>query len=363
MIRIGASGDGTESVMLLRDAVLATALAGLLAGCSGLRGQRPSAPAAANETTAEGPLSARIKAALRPIAESTGLAKSSKTIPDNPPALYIPGSAVSARMNAVNATPVSSTATAASEPEPETTLPALTPAAAPFSDHPLQALADRATARWAGVDAYACRIRRREAIGGQPRPEELMVAKFRKAPYSVYLQFLGPEAKGREVVYVQGQHGNLIHTLTAAGDIPLVPGGTRFKIAPDSLLVKNKTRHPITEAGVGALVESFAKVAHAAEQGDPRVGVVKYLGQAKRTEFEDKVEVVLHNIPPGWDPLLSGGGKRLWCFDPQHGLPMLIVTYDHADHEVEYYCHDRFEFSGHFGDDEFNPDKLWGKKK
>ena len=28
-----------------------------------------------------------------------------------------------------------------------------------------------AAARWAGIDAYACRIRRREVIGGQPRPD------------------------------------------------------------------------------------------------------------------------------------------------------------------------------------------------
>ncbi len=334
-------------MVLSRNAALVVVLASLLAGCTPLRNQRNSSSAA-------------------PAAKATADKKSAATtlaqaLPANPAALYIPGSAGAPPTKAINAMPVSLSAPALAETE--TTLPPLTPTDAASSDHPLQVLADRAAARWASLDAYACRIRRREAIAGQPKPEELMVAKFRKEPYSVYFQFLGPEAKGREVVYVQGQHGNLIHTLTAAGDIPLVPGGSRFKIAPDSLLVKNKTRYPITEAGVGPLVERFGKLVQAVERGDARAGTVKYLGQAKRTEFEHKVEVVLHTIPPGWETQLSLGGKRLWCFDPGHGLPVLIVTYDDANREVEYYCHDRFEFPEHFRDDEFNPEKLWPQKK
>jgi hypothetical protein len=42
-------------------------------------------------------------------------------------------------------------------------------------------------------------------------------------------------------------------------------------------------------------------------------------------------------------------------------LPVLIVTHDDTSREVEYYCHDRFEFSDRFTDDDFNPDKLWAK--
>lgn len=337
-------------MVLLRNLCLGLTLAVALAGCSTWRWCR-SACTLPGATPPETPSPKMPRAEPTTVKAAPGLA---------PPGLYIPGSAVAAS----SSKPRVDTLTSLPKPTPPeaettTTLPPLTPSDPSASENPLRALAQRSAARWANVDSYACRIRRREAIAGQPRPEELLVAKFRKEPYSVYFQWLGPEAKGREVVYVQGQHGNLIHTLTAKGDVLLVSAGTRFKVAPDSLLVKNKSRYAITEAGVGPLVERFGKLVAALDQGDPRAGTVKYLGQAKRTEFENKVEVVVHEVQPGWEPQLPKGGKRLWCFDADHGLPVLIVTYDEANREVEYYCHDRFEFGGRHGDDDFNPDKLW----
>lgn len=327
-----------------RGVCIAVFLAGTLAGCSELRWHRGAdAAPVASKTTAE---------------KLPTVAASITTPPEYFPALYIPGSvqpSLSPSENFVTLPLRAPTHVDAETPLPP---PPSEPAAA---ENPLHALHRKAALKWAQLDSYACRIRRREAIAGQPRPEEVIAAKFRKAPFSAYFQWLGPEAKGREVVYVQGQHGNLIHTLTAPGDIFLVAGGTRFKIAPDSLLVKNKSRYPITEAGVGSLIDRFGQLAQALERGEPRAGSAKYLGQLKRKEYETKVEAVLQSIAPGWEALLPGGGQRLWCFDPEHNLPVLIVTHDDVGREVEYYCHDRFEFPSRYPDDDFNPDKLWAK--
>jgi len=333
---------------VVRSAWMAVVLAGTLVGCSPLRWHRGTASA----TAASRP------AIDYPIAATTP--------PEAAPALCIPGpapetgSAASAQAS-VSKSEAIATLQTPSGVDTATTLPALTPSEPAAAENPLLALHRRAAHKWSQIDTYACRIRRREAIGGQPRPEEVIAAKFRKEPFSAYFQWLGPEAKGREVVYVQGGHGNLIHTLTAPGDIFLVAGGTRFKIAPDSMLVKNKSRYPITDAGVGALIDRFGHLVQALERGEPRTGSAKYLGQLKRKEYEHKVEAVLQSIAPGAERLLPGGGQRLWCFDPEHALPVLIVTHDEMSREVEYYCHDRFEFSGRFTDDDFNPDKLWAK--
>ena len=335
-----------------RNLGLALFLAASVAGCSELRWCRfccnLSAPAPVDETAPK-------KMPLAPV--------TAKSPPNYAPALYIPGSAeVPAKVAPVQTTPGQLTS---DRPQAGaavvTTLPPLTPADPGASDTPLQAVQRKAATKWASLEAYACRMRRREVVAGQPRPEELIEAKFRKEPYSVSLKWIGPEAKGREVIYVQGQHGNLIHTITASGDIFLVPGGSRFKVAPDSLLVRNKSRYSITEAGVGALIERFGKVVEGVERNDPRTGTLKHLGQLKRKEFEEKVEVVLQSIPAGLEPLLPAGGQRLWCFDPEHGLPVLIVTHDDTNREVEYYCHDRFEFPARYSDGVFNPDNL-GKK-
>jgi hypothetical protein len=213
------------------------------------------------------------------------------------------------------------------------------------------------------MDCYTMQIRRREVVGDRARPEELVFVKVRQEPWSVYFKWLGPEAKGREVVYLKGRPGNEIHTLTAAGDVPLIGAGKRFSISADSTLVKSKSRYPIQNAGLGTTIRSFGDLLEKVEKGDPHASPLKYLGATTRPEFAQPVEGIEQIIPPDCDPLLSGGGRRWWYFDTALGLPVLIITRDASDREVEYYCHDQIRFPVRLGDDDFDPDKLWRQKK
>jgi hypothetical protein len=209
------------------------------------------------------------------------------------------------------------------------------------------------------IDSYIVRFRRRELVGARMGPEEIMLLKFRKQPWSVYFKWLGNEGKGREVVYVKGRYGNLIHTKTAAGDVPFMPGGKRMSVAPDSMLVRSKSRHPITEAGIGTVIAQLGGLVELAEHADPRLGGAKYLGLVRRKEFADPVEAVLHVIPAGMEQGLPRGGRRFYYFDTKMRFPVLIITLDENQQEVEYYCYDRFLFPGRLSDDDFNPDILW----
>lgn len=225
---------------------------------------------------------------------------------------------------------------------------------------PLRQLYQRAADRYVGIDSYIVRLRRREQVGGQDKPEETLLVKFRKVPWSVYFKWLGKEGQGREAVYVQGQYENKIHTLLAAGDMPLVPAGKQLALPPDSVLVRGRSRHDIKEAGVGALVERFGQaVAYRDRNGK---GMLRYLGPQKRPESETPLEAVEQTIPAGAEEALPQGGRRCWYFDPVGGLPTLVVTQDKTDHEVEYYCYDRLETPVNLDDDDFNPEKLWKKK-
>ncbi len=134
------------------------------------------------------------------------------------------------------------------------------PAEASSSLAPMRELYQKAAQKHAGMDSYTLRLRRREVVGNQSRPEEVLLFKFRKEPWSVYFKWLGNEGKGREVVYVKGRYDNALHTLTAAGDIPLLPAGRHIKVAPEGVLVKSKSRYPITEAGLGGLIERFGRL-------------------------------------------------------------------------------------------------------
>jgi hypothetical protein len=213
------------------------------------------------------------------------------------------------------------------------------------------------------MDSYIMRLKRREVVQGRRKPEEIILVKFRKEPFSVYLKWLGNEAKDREVIYVKGRYDNLIHTKVAAGDILLMPAGKRFSLPPDSILTRSNSRHPITNAGLGHLVDQFGELVAAASRHDPRLGTIKYLGVLNRPEFDTPVEGVIQMLVPGNDPLLPGGGRHLWFFDTKSHLPVLLISHDERQQEVEYYCHDRIMFPVGLVDDDFDPDKLWGKQR
>jgi hypothetical protein len=213
--------------------------------------------------------------------------------------------------------------------------------------------------RYAAIDSYIVRLRRREQVNGKDHPEELMYFRFRKQPWSVYFKWLGPEGTGREVIFVKGRYDNKILTRLAAGDMPFAPAGKRIALAPDNPLVRSSSRHSIEEAGLGVLIDKFGRLVDAEEKGDHRAGTVKYQGLSKRPEFPSAIEAAEQTIAPGIEPSLALGGRRLWFFDPVAKLPVLMLTYDHAGHEVEYYCYDRFQFPVRLDDADFDPDRLW----
>jgi hypothetical protein len=222
-------------------------------------------------------------------------------------------------------------------------------------------LLEQAKTRCATLDSYIVRLTRREQVKGKANPEEILLFKFRKQPFSVHFKWLGETAKGREVIYVKGRYDDKIHTKLAAGDAPLIPAGTRWAVSPDSALARSASRHPITDAGICHCVESLAALLNAQERGDRRHGTITAIAPQRRPEFKQPVETLERVIPPGVEPELPRGGRRILCFDPDWQLPMLVVTYDETGREVEYYRYDRLQAPLNLDEDDFNPDKQWAK--
>jgi hypothetical protein len=222
-------------------------------------------------------------------------------------------------------------------------------------------LYEAARDRFATIDSYIVRLVRREQIKDKLNPEEVLLFKFRKEPWSVHLKWLGKEGEGREVVYVKGRYEGKMHTLLAAGDVFLMPAGKRMSFLPDSPLVRSASRHPITEAGIGSAIDRIGLTLAAVERGDSRVGKLVAVGGVKRPEFAQPVCAVEHYLPPGWDSSLPRGGRRTWYFDPDNRLPMLIQTTDEGGRMVEYYRYDRLQPSVKLDDADFDPDRLWSK--
>jgi hypothetical protein len=238
-------------------------------------------------------------------------------------------------------------------------IPGNSPAAA---ESPLRRLHRLASEEYARMDGYQVRLTRREQVNGKDQPKEIIRLDFRKEPWSAHLVWLEGENKGREVVYVKGRFGDKVHTRLGPtdGNVLMRPG-SRVSLAPDNPLVRGSSRHAITDAGAGSMIDRFGSLLAANEKGDRRSGTLTYRGPEKRPEFSNPVEVAEQLIPPGADKDLPRGGRRLWAFGtaPNH-LPALVVTTDDRGHEVEYYLHDRY-IPIRLDDRDFDPDVLWGK--
>jgi hypothetical protein len=231
------------------------------------------------------------------------------------------------------------------------------PAPATETVDPLRQLYQKAAERYATFDSYIARFRRQEQVNGKDVPEEIMAFRFRKNPWSVHFKWLDGAGKGREVVYVKGQYEDKIHTLMAAGDMPFTPAGKQIALAPDSPLVLGRCRYPITNAGIGGLIERYGQaLAYRDRNGN---GILRYLGPQKRPEYPAPLEAVEQTIVPGTEEVMAKGGKRFWYFDPDSNLPVLIITQNPDGHQVEYYCYDRIQYPVKLDDADFDPDRLW----
>jgi hypothetical protein len=208
------------------------------------------------------------------------------------------------------------------------------------------------------MDSYIARLTRREWVKGAYQPEEVIVFRFRKEPWSVHLKWVGKEGRGREALYVKGQHENKLHAILAAGDAPFTSAGQRMAVSLDSPLLCARSRHCITQVGIGVMLEHLAQLVQQAEKGDHSRRPA-FLARQKREEFSAPVDCVTWLVPAGTEKHLPRGGQR-WCyFDPESRLPVLVVTRDEQNQEVEYYRYDRLQSPAQLDDDDFNPARLW----
>jgi hypothetical protein len=127
--------------------------------------------------------------------------------------------------------------------------------AAASSQEVLGIVADMEAA-YARIQDYTARLVKRERIKDKLRDPEDILLKFRE-PGKIYMRWMGSDVPGRQILFVRGrdQDRALIHE-------PGFPSSLiTILTAPDSALVLQESRHPITDVGLGRLIELLA--AHA----------------------------------------------------------------------------------------------------
>jgi hypothetical protein len=106
------------------------------------------------------------------------------------------------------------------------------------------------------VQDYQCTLIKQERVQGVLLPEQVLTMKVRNQPYGVCLHWLSPDSlKGQEVCFAAGHNrGQMrVHPAGVLGIVGYV------SVDPLDPRVFRDNRHPITEAGMGYLLDNTAR--------------------------------------------------------------------------------------------------------
>jgi hypothetical protein len=172
--------------------------------------------------------------------------------------------------------------------------------------------------RYRHVHDYTCTFVKRERVGDRLTAPHIMVMKARTNPISVYFKFHQPN-RGREAIYVQGRNNGLI----VAHDVGLTKflAGT-MHLDPTGSLAMEENRHPVTEAGIGMLIDTVAK--RWAAELHPGESQVTFHNDSR---VGDRRCVLIESVHPEHGPGFLFHKVKLYI-DQEHGLPIRFEAYD-----------------------------------
>jgi outer membrane lipoprotein-sorting protein len=106
------------------------------------------------------------------------------------------------------------------------------------------------------VTDYTCTVIKQERIGGRLLPEQTASMSVMEKPFSVLLKFTAPkDLHGQEVCYVSGKHNNQMRVKGSG-----LKGAIGFvSLNVNDSRVMAQSRHTITEAGLGNLIQTTGK--------------------------------------------------------------------------------------------------------
>ena len=205
--------------------------------------------------------------------------------------------------------------------------------------------------RFSQVRDYTCTFFKRERIGGRMTPQYVMKMKARTRPLSIYFLFVRPNA-GREAIWVAGRNGGraVVHDV----GLGKLLAGT-LELDPRSDRAMEDNRHPITEAGLGHLIDTVYERWNAEmKPGETKVTIVP------NTRIGERVCTMIESLHPQRHPSYMFHKVKLY-FDQEHGLPIRFEAYDWprrpglAAELVEEYTYHNLRLNPGLSEQDFDP--------
>jgi outer membrane lipoprotein-sorting protein len=193
----------------------------------------------------------------------------------------------------------------------------------------LLSLLTRMEASYARITDYTAIFQKQERVNGALLPEETMFLKFQK-PLKVYMKWMDDPHKGNEALYLDGNNGDKLLVHHQAGLL----GFLTLSVDPRGYLAMRRNRHPITEVGVGRLIDGLQRDIKTALQH----GELEIIRMAEEPFHGRSAIVVEAKFTPR-----SGRTyytSRMVChIDKEMLLPVGAVFYDEHDVLFERYSY------------------------
>ncbi len=210
------------------------------------------------------------------------------------------------------------------------------------SPDPLQIIKEMEAA-YSGVDDYTATFIKKERVNGEVLPEEHIFLKFKK-PFKVYMKWLKGPHDGREAMYVQGRYDNKV-----IGHEGGFIGFVTMHMKPTGSLAMKGNRHPITDVGIGRLIEIVdSNLDRALKSGELKIS---YIGEEET--YGRKTWHVVGELPEKKENPYYCAKMDLWV-DEQLKLPIKIDIYGWKNELLESYGYKDLKINPGLKDEEFD---------
>jgi hypothetical protein len=206
-------------------------------------------------------------------------------------------------------------------------------------------LLDLADKRYAQIRDYTSTMVSRERVGETLRPQERVLLKFQR-PFKVYMRWMDGPSKGREGLFVSGAHDDKFLVSEPRGFQRLFTAA----LAPTDRRVLEQSRHPVTDIGIGRLLEFVGNSTRRAAKN----GVLHVIDRGTDESPGRRIRQVECVLPKD-----SHAGyyayRAILGFDEESHLLMRAVVYDWDDQLVEDYTYDELRLNPGLTSQDFDP--------
>lgn len=202
-----------------------------------------------------------------------------------------------------------------------------------------------AEAAYDRVTSYTAVFHKQQRVAGKLLPEETILLKCRRTPFSLYMKWIRTPYKGSELLYVTGWNENRIRA-HRGGILRFV---TRNLDPRDPGLMAGNLR-PVTSTGIGYLLETVATNIRKAI----KVGELTFSERGAETVYGRNTQV-LEMVFPKERAKDYDGYRYVINQDVESKILVRIRVYDRDDQLVENYGYENLDLNAPLADAAFDP--------